>query len=279
MRATTGRGTMPIYLDRHDLRGLSALQVAEAHRKDLEVQGQYGVQFLTYWFDHARGTGFCLVDAPDAETALRVHAEAHGEVPIDVIEVQLSDVQGFLGRIADPLPQAHQSSPAIDSAFRAVMFTDIVDSTGMTARLGDAGAFRMVRAHDGLVRRALAASAGREVKHTGDGIMASFDDVSAAAGCARAILQALAAFNRDSSELLAVRVGIHAGEPVQDNNDLFGATVQIAARICQDATPQSIYVSETVRRLLTDDFHLTSIGSRYLKGIPAPVDLYEIAWR
>jgi hypothetical protein len=71
---------MPIFLDRHNLTGLSAADIAEAHRKDLEVQARYGVRFLTYWFDQERGTGFCLIDAPDAETAMQVHDEAHGDV-------------------------------------------------------------------------------------------------------------------------------------------------------------------------------------------------------
>src|SRR5215208_6488542 len=77
---------MPIFLDRHDLKGLTAADIAEAHRQDLETQTRYGVRFLTYWFDEARGNGFCLIDAPDSETAMRVHHEAHGNVATDVIE-------------------------------------------------------------------------------------------------------------------------------------------------------------------------------------------------
>ena len=80
---------MPIFLDRHDLKGLTAADIAEAHRQDLETQTRYGVRFLTYWFDEARGNGFCLIDAPDSETAMRVHHEAHGNVATDVIEVDL----------------------------------------------------------------------------------------------------------------------------------------------------------------------------------------------
>ena len=99
---------MPIFLDRHDLRGLTAADIAEAHRKDLEVQERYGVRFLTYWFDEARGTGFCLIDAPDIETAMRVHDEAHGDVAKDVIEVDLSAVEAFLGRVSDPRPLAQK---------------------------------------------------------------------------------------------------------------------------------------------------------------------------
>lgn len=89
---------MPIFLDRHDLKGLTAADIAEAHRKDLEVQASYDVLFLTYWFDEGRGTAFFLIDAPDIETAMRVHDEVHGEVARDVIEVDISAVEAFLGR-------------------------------------------------------------------------------------------------------------------------------------------------------------------------------------
>ena len=240
---------MPIFLDRHDLSGLTATDIAEAHRKDLEVQERYGVHFLTYWFDEARGTGFCLIDAPDIQAAMRVHDEAHGDVAKDVIEVDISAVEAFLGRVSDPAPKGEPSC-TFDPALRTIMFTDIVDSTGMTARLGDLRAVEMTRAHDSLVRRALNDKGGREVKHTGDGIMASFDEVAAAVDCARAIQQAFDAFNLASKEKLRVRIGLDAGEPVADSNDLFGATVQTAARLCQAAEPDTIVVSGAVSDLV-----------------------------
>jgi class 3 adenylate cyclase len=270
---------MPIFLDRHNLKGLDAADIAEAHRKDLEAQTRYGVRFLTYWFDEARGTGFCLIDAPNAETAMRVHHEAHGDVATDVIEVDLSAVEAFLGRISDPAPAGATSEISVDPALRAIMFTDIVDSTAMTARLGDTRAVEMVRAHDSLVRRSLKDADGREVKHTGDGIMASFGDVAAAIDCACAIQKALDAFNLASEEKLLVRIGVDVGEPVEDSNDLFGATVQMAARLCQNANPGSILVSDNVRVILPERVGLTEVGLRNLKGFPAPVALYEVAWR
>jgi class 3 adenylate cyclase len=269
---------MPIFLDRHDLEATAA-EVAEAHRKDLELQERYGVRFLTYWFDHHRHTAFCLIDSPDAETASRVHREAHGNVATEVIPVSISAVEAFLGRIADPAPSGAGAPPAMDAAFRAVMFTDIVDSTAMTLRLGDERAVEMVRAHDAIVRRALRDHRGREIKHTGDGIMASFDEVAAAVQCARAIQQGLQAFNRDSSDQLRVRIGINAGEPVEDSNDLFGATVNLAARICQSAEPDAIVISAAVRELLAGGDACADLGERPLKGIAAPVHVYEVAWR
>ena len=270
---------MPIFLDRHDLTGLTAADIAEAHRKDLEVQGRYGVRFLTYWFDDSRGTAFCLIEAPDIATAMRVHDEAHGDVARDVIEVDLSAVEAFLGRVADPAPTPAMPEGHVDAALRAIMFTDIVDSTAMTARLGDVRAVEMVRAHDALVRRALKDKGGREVKHTGDGIMASFADPAAAVDCARAIQQAFDAFNLASREKLRLRIGLDAGEPVADSNDLFGATVQMAARLCQHAEPDTIVVSQAVRGLVSDRFRLVDLGCRTLKGFAQPVGLFAVDWR
>lgn len=270
---------MPIFLDRHNLRGLTAADIAEAHRKDLEIQERYGVRFLTYWFDEARRTGFCLIDAPDIATAMRVHDEAHGDVAKDVIEVDLSAVEAFLGRVSDPAPTGPEARVTFDAALRAIMFTDIVDSTGMTARLGDARAVEMVRAHDAMVRRALKDTRGREVKHTGDGIMASFDDTNAAVQCARAIQQAFDAFNLASKEKLRVRIGVDVGEPVADSDDLFGTTVQTAARLCQAAEPDAILVSGAVRDALIDAFELRELGPRPLKGFARPVTVCEVQCR
>lgn len=270
---------MPIFLDRHDMSGLTAMDIAEAHRKDLEIQGKYGVKFLTYWFDEQRGTGFCLIDAPDGDTAMRVHDEAHGDVARDIIEVELSAVEAFLGRISDPVPQRAQTTPELDAALRAVMFTDIVDSTGMIERLGDERSVEMVRAHDSMVRRALQDCGGREVKHTGDGIMASFADIDAGLRCARAIQSAFDAFNLASVEKLRLRIGIHAGEPVEDSNDLFGTTVTMAARICGEAEGEGILVSETVHSLASQSWPLEPLGHYQLKGFADSVALYALAWR
>jgi class 3 adenylate cyclase len=197
---------------------------------------------------------------------MRVHEEAHGGLATDIIPVDLSAVEAFLGRISDP-PQDPEAAPAIDAALRAVMFTDIVDSTGMTARLGDARAVEMVRSHDAIVRRALGDAGGREVKHTGDGIMASFADVAAAVECTCAIQRTLAAFNRDSAEPLQVRIGMHVGEPIEDSNDLFGATVQMAARICHHAAAGAILVSDAVRQELPRRFRLRSLRAAPSQGL------------
>jgi class 3 adenylate cyclase len=137
----------------------------------------------------------------------------------------------------------------------------------------------MVRAHDAMVRRVLHDKGGREVKHTGDGIMASFGDTTAAVDAARAIQQAFEAFNLASREKLQVRIGLDAGEPVSDHNDLFGATVQMAARLCQIAEPATIVASAAVTGTLPSRFSLVELGARSLKGFAQPVEAFAVAWR
>jgi hypothetical protein len=79
---------VPLYMDVHNIEGgVSAADVADAHMKDVETQRQYGVDYKRYWVDEAQGKIFCLVEAPDAETAHRVHREAHGLVADEIYEV------------------------------------------------------------------------------------------------------------------------------------------------------------------------------------------------
>ncbi|HST05450.1 MAG TPA: DUF4242 domain-containing protein [Chloroflexia bacterium] len=79
---------MPLYMDVHNLPGATADAVADAHAKDLDTQGKYGVNYLHYWIDEDKGKVFCLVEAPDAASANRVHREAHGLVADEIYEVQ-----------------------------------------------------------------------------------------------------------------------------------------------------------------------------------------------
>jgi hypothetical protein len=80
---------MPLFIDVHNhIPGLTKDAVAGAHQKDLETQDKHGAKYLKYWFNEGTGQVFCLVEAPDKESAMRVHRDAHGLVADDIIEVQ-----------------------------------------------------------------------------------------------------------------------------------------------------------------------------------------------
>ena len=159
-----------------------------------------------------------------------------------------------------------------------ILFTDMENSTAFTQRLGDAEAQELVRRHNTIVRDALGAHAGNEIKHTGDGIMASFSSASGALECAVAIQRSIAGQPEDQA--FRVRIGLNAGEPVAEDKDLFGTAVQLAARICAHARPGEILASNVVRELSAGKgFLFSDLGETELRGFEDPVRVYELRWR
>jgi len=265
-------------MDRHFVEGATQHAVSNAHEKDLAIQEKYGLQFLTYWFDESRHTAFCLIDAPDKESIQNAHNEAHGLVPHEIIEVDPSIVQAFLGRVKDPDPVGASTADQIDSAFRAIMFTDLLDSTLMTTIHGDARALHMLHIHNVMTRNALREYKGTEVKHTGDGIMASFISVSDAVRCAIAIQKAFDQHNNTNpDEELHLRIGLSAGEPIEEHGDLFGTVVQLAARLCAHAEPGQILVSQIIREFYKENqIPFFDLGEITFKGFSQTVRVYKV---
>lgn len=267
---------MPLFMDRHDLPGTTAADLAAAHLRDLEVQDRFGVRFVTYWFEEEAGSGFCLVEGPDKEAVESAHRAAHGMLPAKVVEVDEAGVRGFFGRLNTHPP----GEPYVESAFRAILFTDVVDSTLLTQRLGDREAMRLLRQHDSIVRSALAQFGGSEIKHTGDGIMAAFASASQAVRAAMQAQRALQERNQAEQSRFHVRIGVAAGEPVTERDDLFGAAVQQAARLCTCAQPDCIVVSSGVRDLCRGKgIRFTDAGPIVLKGFDEPIGRFEVDWR
>ena len=267
---------VPFYMDRHEFSGLTAAGAAEAHIKDIEIQGQFGVRFLTYWFDVERQTAFCLAEAPNAGALEAVHRASHGFMAYQIIEVNAEMVARFMGGIVE-----HPAGePYVDTAFRTILFTDIEDSTSLTQRVGDARAMEVLRTHDEIVRRALDGHRGSEVKHTGDGLMAAFPSVVGAIDSAVEIQRRLVEAGTGDDVVLRVRIGMAAGEPVTERNDLFGATVQLAARLCARADPGGILVAGAVHDLaLGKGYAFRSRGKLRLKGFDSPMQAYEVVWQ
>jgi class 3 adenylate cyclase len=264
---------MPLFMDRHDLPGSTADMVAAAHLTDLQTQAKYDVQFLAYWFDADNGAVFCLANAPRPEAMRAVHEEAHGMIPNEIISVAEDNVVRFLGKIIDP--SAH--SPAT-SAFRTILFTDLEGSTALLQEVGESAYMIHLAEHDHIIRRALLASRGREVKHTGDGIMASFDDVARALDCGLAIQEGFdARTGAGGKPDLRVRIGMASGEPVDHNDDMFGATVNLASRICDVADVGHPLVSEPLRDLgIENGFSFGEGRELDLKGFQDPTRVFEL---
>ena len=185
-------------------------------------------------------------------------------------EAVIDAVEGFL------LPERQRTTTG-PSAFRTVLFTDLVGHTEMMSRLGDDRGRDVLREHERITREVLKANGGTEVKSMGDGFMASFGSVTSAVECAIALQRA---FAEHEGESLNVRVGLNAGEPIEEDGDLFGATVILASRIAAKAEGGEILVADTVRGLCSGKgFLFADRGEFVAKGFEEPVRVYEVRWR
>ena len=248
------------------------------HEKDLKLEGKYGARFLTYWFDEGRGTTYCLVSAQSVNTVTELHSEAHGGIPSDVVEVDQTEVSSFMGRIADIPSDSQTAGRPVDRALRSIMFTDLVGYTAMTNRLGDDRAIRILRDHNNVVRDALTRFGGREVKHTGDGVMASFDQADQALRGAIKIRAGIADIALpDEDAKLSIRIGMTSGEPLEEGGDLFGSVVNMASRLCDLAEASEILFSDEFREELTDgSIEVESVGEMTLRGFSQPVSVSRV---
>lgn len=267
-----------MYIDRHDAPGVSPEQLADAHRMDVEEQARHDVRYHTYWFDPDAGSVFCLAEGPSRQAVEEVHRQSHGLVASTILELdETTPLNAFFGSLpSHPVGTAY-TAPAI----RAIVFTDVCGSVAQTQQLGDEGHMRLLAEHNEIVRTALGSNNGREVKHTGDGIMAAFTSVVSAVSFAVEVQRRMHLRNEDATVPLHVSVGISAGEPVTgDNDDLFGAAVQLAARLCAAAPAGDIVVSVAVRELCVGKaFRFDDHGKLSLKGLPEPTQAYVVSWR
>jgi class 3 adenylate cyclase len=200
------------------------------------------------------------------------------------LKATLDALSHFVGVIpnAEPDRQQHgHGTHQSNVSFRVIMFTDMEASTAITQRIGDARAQELVRLHNDIVERALRRHGGTRVKHTGDGIMASFLTASGAVECAVEIQRAFDERNDNMPETpVSVCIGINAGEPVAEGDDLFGTAVQLAARVCAQAEAGEILTTDVVRQLVAGkSFLFADKGAADMRGFEDPVRVYEVRWQ
>lgn len=161
-----------------------------------------------------------------------------------------------------------------------ILFTDIAASTELRTTLGDDRADNVRRRHDAVIRAVLSERDGYEVKHTGDGLMVAFSSAANAVGAAIEMQRGVAALARELDTPLSIRIGLGAGDVERDANDLFGLPVVEAARLCADARPAQILVSDIARALAGSrgNIEFTSLGPRELKGLDTPIVVHEVPW-
>ena len=221
-------------------------------------------------FEAGRELAICIPTARFVPLDGDCHTFVLGDIdPIAEAVTSFLETAGARGR-RPPLPEGPIT----------ILFTDMEGSTALTQYLGDAKAREVLRAHERIVREALQAHGGLEVKAMGDGFMASFSSATRALECAIAMQQAFAAYNESEGTPIRVRIGLNVGEPIAEDEDFFGTAVIMAARVVAEAQGGEILVSDVVRQLVAGrGFLFADRGETVLRGFDDPVRLFEVRWQ
>ncbi|MDB4293462.1 DUF4242 domain-containing protein, partial [Maribacter sp.] len=245
---------MPIYMDLHIVPGVIAEHVAEAHQEDLKIQGNYGCRVMTYWVDEDHGSAFCLMEAPDKESVIEMHNDAHGLIPHEIIEVNSGIVQAFLGRIKYPENHSVSVDSGLkifnDPAFRIILVITTIKAKLLEHNLGTTKAQEILYQFTRIVKQQIAKHEGRLVEMEGEGFVVSF--VSAAQGlhCAQGIQHQIASI----SAQIGLGMSLNAGLPVDKSDRLFGTTIGFAHHLCAIAESNQIVLASIVHELNKSEF-------------------------
>lgn len=257
---------MPIFMDLHIVPGVNAKEVAEAHSRDVYLEKDHHCKCITYWIDELRGHVFCLIDAPDKESVNELHSRSHGLVPHKIIEVESGFVESFLGRITDPDSGQFTDTGLLlldDTSYRIILRVNTPDPVLLQHQMGLNAAAKKVEIQNSIIRKEISNSGGREVINEGSGIIGSFVAAEKAVSCALAIQQKMT-----ESSLEGCSIRIHAGEPVSQNDDLFGETLQLLRTMGFINHIQSIVITDSVKELIAKDLLHKSAAQLQALSLP-----------
>ena len=276
--------------------GESAVAGVRTHRPDvvlmdLVMPGMDGIAATSCVREACPETKVLVLTsfADDEKLFPVLRAGAAGYLMKDVAPDQLAEAIRTIHR-GDPLLHPEALRRLMDHAAGdrrqpegtvTVLFTDIVDSTSIVQQLGDEGARALFRDHDCLLRAAVEQHGGVEVKHQGDGLMVAFSSARHAILCSIDMQRAIDGHNAEHGEhMLRVRIGLHTGEVIAEEQDYFGETVIVASRIKDVASGGQILASGLTKALVRENgARFADRGEHQLKGLREPHQLFEVVWQ
>jgi AraC-like DNA-binding protein len=269
---------MPIYMDRHNIPGLTSRDAAEAHLKDVEIQKEYGCTALTYWADEERGNVFCLVESPSKQAVMEMHNKAHGLIPHDIIEVDNNIVKAFLGRIQDPDPSSLNgtSVPTIinEPAFRILLVVDLKDRVLFDCLYEKSISIQLTKKFNSLVQQSIQHYSGNIVESKAE-FLASFVSVTNAVDCALHLRNSIQFQNNcENLPKVEIKIGLYAGFPVSENKNLFGDAIIKVRRLCFFSEANKIYLTSNIKDQYKGNASQVFKSSRALRVLNTNEDLF-----
>jgi len=239
---------MPIYMDLHIVPGITAKGAAEAHMQDLLIQAKYNCTCMTYWVDESKNSAFCLIDAPNPEAVKELHNQAHGLMTHQIIEVNSTVVESFLGRIYDPESIELDGKLKVfnDPAFRILVLIKTIDPVLLTNKVGKASCEELFTRYQQILDNTGREFEGKIAEHYETISIVSFVTTFKAVGYAMA-LQNL--FSKQDLEPLELKISINAGVPVTQSPRLFGDAIQLGERLLLAGKKNQVITASIIKEI------------------------------
>ena len=278
---------MPIYMDIHDTTGATVEDVAADHQRDFALQDDYNCKFIYFWHDIPNNTGFCVFEAPEKECVINLHNASHGHTPNQIIEVDLSKVEFFLGKVAEIAwnKKNHPFEGYISkTAHRAVMSMEINNPLSLKLRINKDKFADLLDLKKKIIKDSLLKFEGNVVSWTNNNILTSFLAEENAINCAVMIQNKLTKLSEAEGKFTGVSTGLSFGAPVTKSEDIFGDVISLAKKLAYTAGENHILISSSLgkvyNRLKTNlkNNHIKVLSSRYEDFLTRFVELIEQKW-
>lgn len=239
---------MPIYMDLHIVPGITAENAAKAHLQDLLYQDEFECNCMTYWVDETKDSAFCLIEAPNPGAVKELHDKAHGLITHQIIEINATVVESFLGRIYDPDVPAQldtQLKVFNDPAFRVLVLLSHSDPILMALEYGNENSTFYFQSLYSFIDSAANTHEGHKVRHTQD-VLLSFTSAFKAIAFAKSVHNYLLQHQEMNP---GIKIVINAGMPVTDSKTLFGKTIDIAISMLSLKCAQPILLTPIINEI------------------------------
>lgn len=253
-------------MDRHDVPDATTAEtLAKIHQEDLKIEQKFGCKGFTYWYDDEQKTAFCLIEAPNKEAIVKMHSEAHGDIPNSIIEVEPKIVQSFLGRITDPKTAKDATLKIInDTAFRVLM---VVETSNYLNRMESNQFSLFTQKFHNSVSKTFKQFEGSIVKQDNNSFLVSFKSVTEAIICALKI-QSNFKYITPKFDFIdrKLKIGIASGTPVTNRDNLFEEAITLATRMCEVVQDQ-IVISTEVKSLYKSENRNAFLSNESIRAL------------
>ena len=246
---------MPVYMDIHDTTGATAADIAADHHKDFAIQDNFNCKFIYFWHDVPNNTGFCVFEAPDKESVINLHNASHGHTPNQIIEVELSEVEFFLGKIAD-IAWSKRNSPfdgyINETVHRAILYLEIENPLLLELHIGKSKLEDLLNLQKKIIKDSFLKFEGNEISWENNSILASFLSEENAINCAVVIQNKFTKLSKEENIKFSVSMGLNFGAPVTESSDLFGDVINLAKKLGFIAGENRILISSSLGKVYND---------------------------